>query len=330
MEGTFISNHELKGNSVEKKNILNSITRFPQFGIVVVFALMVIILSLATKSFLTSGNIINVLRQASAQMVVSIGMTFVLILGGIDLSVGSVACLAGTMAAGFMVNNGFNTFAGILASLIIGIFAGVINGLISSKLKIPPFIATLAMMSTARGASLIYSGGYPISGLPDSALYLGRGYVLGTPVPVIFMIVAVILAWVTLSKTKFGRYVYAIGGNEEAARLSGIKINLVKTYVYAICGLSAAVTGVLLTTRLASSQPTLGTGMELDAIAAVVLGGTSLFGGRGYIFGTIIGGMFLTVLGNGFNLLGVSSFWQMTARGVILVIAVLLYEKTKK
>lgn len=309
--------------------VMESFKKFPQYGIVIVFCLMFIILSVSTEAFFSYGNILNVLRQASAQMIVAVGMTFVLILGGIDLSVGSVACLAGTLAAGFMVHNHLNTPFAILLSLVIGILVGLINGLVVAEFKIPAFIATLAMMSTARGASLIYSGGYPISGIPDDAMFIGRGYLLGIPIPVIVMLVIIAIAWIVLTTTKFGRYVYAIGGNEEAARLSGVKVNLLKISVYALSGLTASMTGVLLTTRLASSQPTLGQGMELDAIAAVVLGGTSLFGGRGYIFGTVIGGLFLAVLRNGLNILGVSSFWQMAVTGVILVMAVSLYERRR-
>lgn len=304
--------------------------RFPQFSILLTFVILFIFLSFATDAFFSVANLINVLRQASTQMIVSIGMTFVLILGGIDLSVGSVACLTGTMTAGLMVRSNVPTALALLIGVLLGIVIGIINGVIISKVKIPPFIATLAMMSTARGAALIYSGGYPITNMPEDALFLGRGYIGGIPVPVIIMVLLVVLAWVTLTSTKFGRHTYAIGGNEECARLSGIKVDRTKIAVYAISGASAAITGILLTMRLASSQPTLGNGLELDAIAAVVLGGTSLFGGRGYVLGTILGALFLTVLGNGLNILSVGSFWQQFLKGIILIIAVSLYEKRKK
>lgn len=311
------------------KVIFDEIRRFPQFGILVVFILMILVMSILSDSFFTYDNFINVLRQSSTEMVVAMGMTFILILGGIDLSVGSVACLAGTIAAGVIQRNGFDTVGSIIVGILVGALAGLINGLIVARFKIPPFIASLAMMSIARGTALIYSGGVPISNMPKAFTNLGRGHVIGIPIPVIVMAIVVVISWVVLGKTKFGRYVYAIGGNEEVARLSGIRVNLVKISVYVICGSAAALTGVLYTARLASSQPTLGQGLELDAIASVVLGGTSLFGGRGYVFGTIVGGLFLAVLGNGLNMLGVTSFWQMVVRGVILLIAVLLYEKAR-
>jgi len=309
------------------KTLLGRISSFPQFGILVVFVLMIAVMSILSDSFFSYDNFINVLRQSSTEMVVAMGMTFVLILGGIDLSVGSIACLSGTIAAGVVQRNGFNTFESLVIGVLVGALAGFINGFISSKFKIPPFIASLAMMSMARGAALIYSGGVPIAGLTPGFINLGRGHLVGIPVPVVVMVIVVAICWVVLSTTKFGRYVYAIGGNEEVARLSGIRVNLVKVLVYVICGSAAAITGILYTARLASSQPTLGQGMELDAIASVVLGGTSLFGGRGYVFGTIVGGLFLAVLGNGLNMLGVTSFWQMVVRGAILLIAVFLYEK---
>lgn len=312
------------------KNVFGRIKNYPQIGITAVLLFMVIILSFSTDKFMSTGNITNIFRQSAPQIVVAIGMTFVLITGGIDLSVGSIAVLSGTMLAGLIVNNELNTFSAFVAAMVIGIIAGLVNGVIVAKFKIPAFITTLAMMSTARGISLIYSGGYPLSGLPESVMFIGRGYALGIPVPVWFAIAIVMLALITLNLTKFGRYVYAIGGNEEAARLSGVKVDAIKIAVYSISGAMAALTGILYTARLASSQPTLGQGLELDAIAAVVLGGTSLSGGKGSIVGTIIGAVFMAVLGNGLNLLQVSSFWQMAVKGIILILAVLLYEKVGK
>jgi ribose transport system permease protein len=321
-----------KGEALEVSNIpsWSLMRRFPQFSILIAFVILFVFLSVSTEAFFSVKNLINVLRQASTQMIVAIGMTFVLILGGIDLSVGSVACLSGTITAGMMVKNAIPTPFALLLGVLLGVLIGIINGVIIAKVKIPPFIVTLAMMSTARGAALIYSGGYPITNMPEDALFLGRGYIADIPVPVIIMIILVATAWVVLLMTKFGRHTYAIGGNEECARLSGIKVERTKIAVYAISGASAAITGILLTMRLASSQPTLGDGLELDAIAAVVLGGTSLFGGRGYVLGTILGTLFLTVLGNGLNILSINSFWQQFLKGIILVIAVSLYEKRKK
>ena len=317
-------------NLRERKLNWSAVRRFPQLSILLAFIVLFVILSISTESFFSANNIMNVLRQASTLMIVAIGMTFVLISGGIDLSIGSVACLAGTITAGLMVKSGLPVLIALLLGILLGVIIGIFNGVVISKLRIPPFIATLAMMSTARGAALIYSGGYPITSLPDEALILGRGYILNVPVPVIFMITVVILAWIALLMTKFGRYTFAIGGNEECARLSGIKVDITKISVYAISGACAALTGILPTMRLASSQPTLGDGLEMDAIAAVVLGGTSLFGGRGYILGTIIGTLFLTVLSNGLNILEINSFWQQFLKGIILIVAVSLYKKRKE
>ena len=306
------------------------IKRIPQLSILLILLIIFIILSFSTKGFFSASNLVNILRQASSYYITAIGMTFVLILGGIDLSVGSIACLSGTMIAGFLVHFQLPTPISFILGMLIGVVAGLINGLVVSKLRLPSFIATLAMMSAARGLSLIYSGGYPIVDFPQSAVFLGRGQLLGIPMTVIFFVVIIALAWFVLNKTRLGRHIYAIGASEECARLSGIHIDAVKIAVFAISGLTAAITGMLLTMRLSSSQPTLGEGMELDAITAVVLGGTSLFGGQGYIVGTIIGALFLTVLNNGLNILALSAFWQQVIKGVVLIIAVSLYEKRRK
>ena len=319
------------GEMLGKQSIGKRITSFPQFGILVVFIGLIIILCIASPaSFMTGDNFISVLRQAAAQMVVAIGMTFVLILGGIDLSVGSVANLCGTLSAGFIAKAGMDMGLSIVLALLIGLGLGIVNGIVIAKLKIQPFITTLAMMSTAKGISLLYSGGLPISGLPAEYMNIGRGYVGIVPISVIIMIAVIAIVWIVLAKTKFGRRVYAAGGNEECARLSGIKVDRVKIQVYAICALTAALTGIIYTARLASSQPTMADGLELDAISAVCLGGTSLSGGRGYILGTILGALFLTFLTNGLNIVGVSSYWQQILKGIILVVAVVLYSKTAK
>lgn len=315
---------------IKKRSLGKKILRFPQLSIIVAFILLFIVFSLATKNFLNLSNMVNVLRQASTSLIVATGMTYVLILGGIDLSVGSVACLAGTLAAGFMVKNNMSVPVAIILGVAIGAAMGFINGILIAKVRIPAFITTLAMMSTARGLALVYTGGYPITGIPDEALMLGRGYLGGIPVPAIIMLVLISIAWIVLTTTSFGRHVYATGGNEECARLSGIKVSRIKIAVYSFSGMMASVTGILLTLRLASGQPTLGEGMELDAIAAVCLGGTTLTGGKGYMFGTIIGCLFMTTMANGFNIIGVSSFWQQVLTGVILILAVCFYERNKK
>jgi ribose transport system permease protein len=321
-----------KERSLVKENLTigQRILRFPQLSIVIAFIVLFVVMTIATDSFFTLSNLINVTRQASTSLIVAAGMTFVLILGGIDLSVGSVACLAGTLAAGFMTKNGIAVFPSVLLGLGAGIGIGVINGVMVAKVKIPAFIVTLALMTTARGLALVYTGGYPVTKIPEEALMLGRGYIGDIPVPVIIMIVVVLVLWIVLTSTKFGRHIYAIGGNEECARLSGIKVVGTKISVYAISGFMAALTGILLTMRLASGQPTLGEGMEMDAIAAAVLGGTSLAGGKGSLFGTLIGCFFLTLMINGFNILGISSFYQQVFTGIILLVAVSLYERNNK
>jgi len=311
----------------EGGSVLSRVSKFPQLSIAIAFVILFIVMSAATDTFFTPENLINVTRQASTVIIVAIGMTYVLILGGIDLSVGSVACLAGTLSAGFMTKNAIPIPLAIILGLGIGVGIGVISGIMVSQVKIPPFIATLAMMSTARGLSLVYTGGYPITNMPEQALFLGRGYIGKLPVPVLIMLIVLVISWVLLSSTKFGRYIYAIGGNEECSRLSGIKVNRTKIIVYAFCGLMAGISGLLLTMRLASGQPTLGQGMELDAIAACVLGGTSLAGGKGYMLGTIIGCFFMVIMGNGFNILGISSFYQQVLTGIILLVAVSLYQR---
>lgn len=316
---------------VQKGSLINKILNFPQLSICAAFVILFLFLSIKTDTFFTAKNLLNVLRQTSTSMIVAIGMTYVLILGGIDLSVGSVACLAGSLSAGLMVKNSVPVAPALLAGVLVGILAGVFNGIIIAKAKIPAFIVTLATMSTARGLALVYTGGRPISGIPEPALFLGRGYILfGIPVPVIIMLVVIVVSFIVLRTTTFSRHIFAIGGNEECARLSGIKVDRSKVIVYGISGMCAAITGILLTMRLASGQPALGEGLELDAIAAVVLGGTSLNGGKGYVFGTMIGCLFLTVMGNGFNILQISSFWQQVFKGIIILIAVSMYEKKKK
>lgn len=303
---------------------------FHQASILAAFLALFIFLSFATDSFFTVDNMFNLLRQASTSLIVAIGMTFVLILGGIDLSVGSLAALAGTVCVGLMTRNEIPVFPAILLGIGVGLGIGFINGIMSAKVHIPPFIVTLAMMSTCRGLVLVYTGGYPITNIPKAAIVLGRGYLGPVPVPVIIMLIVIVITWIILSCTKFGRQVFAVGGNEECARLSGVKVDRIKISVYMISGALAALAGIILTMRLNSGQPTLGSGMELDAIAIAVLGGTSLSGGKGYMLGTIIGCMFMTILTNGLNIMGISSFWQQVFTGIILLVAVSLYLRKKK
>ncbi|HJF32424.1 MAG TPA: ribose ABC transporter permease [Sporosarcina psychrophila] len=290
--------------------------------------LIVIIISIMSPNFLTLNNLLNVLRQVSINALIAFGMTFVILTGGIDLSVGSILALTGAVTAGLMAG-GMDPLLAMFLGLLLGAVLGAINGVIIAKGKVAPFIATLATMTIYRGLTLVYTEGKPISGLGDSQAFqlLGKGYFFGIPVPVITMAITFGILYFILKKTTFGRRVYAVGGNEEASRLSGISVDRIKIYVYALTGMLAALAALILTSRLNSAQPTAGNMFELDAIAAVVLGGTSLTGGRGWIVGTLIGALIIGVLNNGLNLIGVSSFFQQVVKGAVILVAVLLDRK---
>ncbi|MES3035454.1 MAG: ABC transporter permease [Gemmatimonadota bacterium] len=287
--------------------------------------LLVLCLSLwiATPYFATTANLANVAEQSAVVGVIAIGMTFVILTGGIDLSVGSLVALAGVVIGGAL-QRGWPVTVAVTLGLLAGAAAGMLNGLMITLGKLPPFIATLGMMSVARGGALMLSDGRPISGFPNSLRVVATGDVLGVPAPVMLMLALYAVAYVVLTRTVAGRYVYAIGGNEEATKLAGVQVRLHKTVVYAISGLSAAVCAMLLVARLDSAQPIAGMGYELDAIAAVVIGGTSLLGGTGSVIGTLIGALIMSVLRNGLNLLGVSSYLQQVAIGAVIIVAVLI------
>ncbi|CEH31732.1 ribose ABC transporter permease [Aneurinibacillus migulanus] len=295
----------------------------PFIGLLVI----TIILAVMSPNFLTLNNILNVLRQVSINALIAFGMTFVILTGGIDLSVGAILALSGALTAGLMTN-GMDPILAILVGLLVGAVMGMVNGLLVAKGKVAPFIATLATMTIFRGLTLVYTEGRPITGF-DSDMFtmLGAGYLFIIPVPIIWTLGCFAVLYFILKKTAFGRRVYAIGGNEEAAILSGIKVSRVKIYIYALTGFLSALAGIILTSRLNSAQANAGMGYELDAIAAVVLGGTSLSGGRGWIFGTLIGAMIIGVLNNGLNLLEVSSFYQQVVKGSVILLAVLLDRK---
>jgi len=296
-------------------------------------ALLVVCLGLAvgSRDFLTVGNLFNVMRQVSINALIAFGMTLVILLGGIDLSVGSILGLSSVLTA-MLMKAGHDPVLATVAGIVAGAFMGLVNGLVVAKGKVAPFIGTLAMLTVLRGTSLVLSKGSPITGFSsDFFSMLGGGYIAGQiPVPVIWMLAMFALFWFVLKKTIFGRHVYATGGNAEAAKLSGVKTDRVQIIVYTISGAMAAMAGVILTSRLNSAQPTAGVGYELDAIAAVVLGGTSLAGGRGWIFGTLVGALLIGVLNNGLNLLGVSSFYQQVIKGGVILLAVLLDRAGKK
>ncbi|MDF3608317.1 ribose ABC transporter permease [Paracoccus sp. DMF-8] len=298
--------------------LLHSPLALPLIGLIVVSCLM----GLASDNFFSVNNIMNVLRQVSVVGILAVGMTFVILTGGIDLSVGAVMALVGTLAAGLMVNTGLPAGVALAIGLLIGLGIGLANGVLVAWGRMPAIIVTLATMGMARGLGLIYSGGYPISGLPSWISWFGVGRVGIVPVPVIIMVVIYALARVLLQRTLFGRHVYALGGNETAARLSGVKTQRVKLAVYAISGLTSALAAVILTGRLMSGQPNAGVGFELDAIAAVVLGGTAIAGGRGLILGTLIGAVLLGILNNGLNLMGINPYLQDVIKGAIILLAI--------
>ena len=291
--------------------------------------ILVIVLSFLSDYFFTVNNLLNIIRQVSIIAIMAFGMTFVILTGGIDLSVGSLLAVSAAVTAGLIINIGIFYLLVIPIGMLIGVLLGGFSGLMVAKAKMPAFIVTLGMMTIARGLTLIYTDGRPISGFNEDFRFIGAGHIGGIPVPVIIMLIILLLCYITLKKTPYGRYVYAIGGNEEAAKLSGINVDRIKMSVYALSGLLSAISGIILASRLNSAQPTAGSGYELDAIATVVLGGTSLSGGQGGVIGTIIGALIIGVLNNGLNLLNVSSFYQQVAKGAVILIAVYIDRRSK-
>ncbi len=296
-------------------------------GIIIAFVLLVVALALSSEHFLTSANIRNVLRQTSINGLLAIGMTFVILTGGIDLSVGSVLAFGGMIAAIFAsssLGEQYPLYVALPLGLLAGTVLGMVNGSLVAFFRVPPFVVTLGMLSIARGLTLIASNGMPVSRLSPEYITVGQGMVLGIPVPVLIFFGVFAIAWIVLYQTPFGRYVYAVGGNEEAARISGVNARMVKFTVYAISGCLAALGGIILSARTTAGLPQAGVAYELDAIAAVVIGGTSLAGGQGRLFGTLIGALIIGVVNNGLDLLGVSAYYQLTFKGAIIVAAVLL------
>jgi ribose/xylose/arabinose/galactoside ABC-type transport system permease subunit len=298
-----------------------------KYGIYIAFLLMCVVLSFATDAFLTTNNILNVLRQISINGIIAVGMTFVIITGGIDLSVGSIVGLASVVAASFAHPDTYPLFVPILAGLLVGLLCGGVNGILIARWKVAPFIVTLGMMTAARGMTMVYTNGRPVINLSDGYNFVGGGYIVGIPLPVIILILVALIGFFVLKYTKFGRHVYAVGGNEHSANVSGVRVKPVKVAVYCIVGLAAGLAGIVLSSRVMSGSPVLGTGYELDAIAAVVIGGTSLFGGVGSIVGTLVGVLIIGTMNNGLDLLNVSSYYQQVAKGVIIILAVLLDKK---
>ncbi|WP_432460095.1 MULTISPECIES: ribose ABC transporter permease [unclassified Agarivorans] len=294
--------------------------------------LLIVVVSILNPNFFTLDNLLNILRQTSVNAIIAVGMTLVILTAGIDLSVGSILALCGAFAAS-MIGLEIPVYIAVPAALLAGTALGAVSGLIIAKGKVQAFIATLVTMTLLRGVTMVYTDGRPIStgftDVADSFAWFGTGYMLGIPVPIWLMALVFAAVWYLLNHTRFGRYVYALGGNEAATRLSGINVDRVKIGVYAICGLLAALAGLIVTSRLSSAQPTAGMGYELDAIAAVVLGGTSLMGGKGRIMGTLIGALIIGFLNNALNLLDVSSYFQMIAKASVILLAVMVDNKNK-
>ena len=305
--------------------------RLNKLGPLLALVVLVIFVTIMNPSFMSPTNLLNLLRQVSTNALIAFGMTFVIITGGIDLSVGSTLALSSVLMAG-MIASGLNPVLAMGMGLVLGAFLGACNGVMITKGKMAPFIATLATMTIYRGLTLVYTDGNPITGIGDSFIfkYMGRGYLFGIPFPVVVMLLFFGVLYVLLHKMTFGRKTFALGGNEKAAFIAGIKSDRIKIAIYSISGLMAAVAGIIITSRLNSAQPTAGNAYEMDAIASVVLGGTSLSGGRGRLVGTLIGALIIGTLNNGLNLLGVSSFYQQVVKGVVIIIAVLLDRKNKK
>lgn len=299
-------------------------------SLAVVLVILFIFFSSTTDAFLTVPNLVNVMRQASFTGIAAVGATMVLLIGGIDLSVGSVLALTGVIAAKVIIEAGYPPLLGIAAGLVAGMLAGLINGLVITRLRIPALITTLGTLTIFRGIGFTLTGGLPVFGFPKEPFFgfeegvqaVGKGYVLGVPVPVIIMVIVFVLGYIFLYRTYFGRYIYAIGGNLETARLSGIRVRRIQLLVYTLAGLLTGIAGMIVMGRVNSGQPSLGVGFELEVITAVVLGGVSIAGGAGNLLGVILGVFIMGVLSNGLIILNVTEYNQMVVRGLVLIIAV--------
>ncbi|WP_416334689.1 ABC transporter permease subunit [Anaerococcus sp. DFU013_CI05] len=312
-------------------NFKTKIKENQNLGTILALIILMVFVSILNPAFLHANNLMNLMRQLIINGFIALGMTFVILTGGIDLSVGSTLAVTSAIFAG-LLQNGMNTILAILITLGLGLILGLINGFLITKGKLAPFIVTLATMTIFRGLTLVYTDGRPIAGPKDNFAFkfLGKGQFLGIPFQVILFSLAFLILWTILNKTALGRKIYAVGGNEKASFISGINIDKVKISVYVISSLMAVLSGLVLTSRLNSAQPTAGSAYEMDAIAAVVLGGTSMTGGSGSLTGTLIGILILGVLNNGLNLLGVSSFYQQIVKGIVILIAVLIDRKRNK
>ncbi len=311
------------------ENIKNIKNHLQQSGLLVFIVIMAAVLTFLSDRFLTVPNILNILRQASINGIISVGMMLVILTAGIDLSVGAILALAVVITADLMQQN-IPVFPAVLSGLGIGGFLGFINGWLISRIKVPPFIATLGMMSFARGLALAYTGGKPVTGLDEGFRFLGTGTIAHIPMPVIISFFVLLTGYILLTKTRVGTYLYALGENRNAAFFSGIATDFYTKFVYTASGILAALAGMILIARLDSAQPVIGIGYEFDAIAAVVIGGTSLAGGEGKISGTLSGVLIIAMLNNALNLLNVSSFYEGIAKGIVIALALILHGLVRK
>ncbi len=293
----------------------------PQYGLLLGFVALCAVLSVLSPVFLTSSNLFNVALQASVVAILAFGQTFVILSRGIDLSVGSVLALSGAVMATF--TGRYGVAAGLFVGLLLGGVLGTTNGVFVTRAKVAPFVATLAMLAVARGLTYIYTGGQPILVHSEGFNSFGQGTFGPVPAPVVLMFVVFFICLLVLTQTRFGRYIYAIGSNPEVTRLAGVPIDRYVVAVYAVSGMLAALGALILTARLGTADPNIAVGYELDVIAAVVVGGTSLFGGRGGVFGTLIGALIIAVVGNGMVLLNINPFWTQAVKGAIILLAVL-------
>jgi len=306
-----------------KNNMVTSMLR-GNAGIIAVLLMIGVALSFLSPYFLTYDNLISVLRQISNNIYLALGMTMVIILGGIDLSVGSIVAMCGTVTVGLITTQGWSMALAIPVGLLLGTLVGFINGFFVAQFRVPAFIITLSTMNIAKGIAYIYSGGRSTRIVDDRFNLIGTGYLGPIPLPVVYMVLLIALFILLMNRTRFGTYIYAVGGNRESAHLSGVNMKMVEIAVFTISGFLAAFAGLVLSARMFSGQPSVGEGYELDAIAACVLGGVSMSGGVGRISGTIFGAMVIGIISNGLNLMSVSSFWQLVVKGIIIATAVLL------
>ena len=295
-----------------------------RYGLVIVIVLVAVAFSVINRLFLLPDNLINIARQMAVTAIVSVGMTFVMISGDIDVGVGGVACLTG-MIVSLAMKSGVNMWLALVFGLLVGAMLGAVNGLLVTSFSLPSMVVTLALMNFANGVASILTGGTAVYGLPDEFLFIGRGSLLFIPSQVIIMAVLAVAGVIVLRKTPFGRHVYAIGGNKEVAKLSGINVKRTRILLYIVSGICAAIGGIILTSRTASGQPNLATTMNMNVITAVAIGGTSLNGGSGTIGGSLLGALLLTMITNGLNVNGIDSFWQLVVSAIVLIITIIAY-----